>query len=200
MVTIYKLQGRQYLISGPAAMQLIVEQQITRVIVAPLQPQFAVLDILQFVGGWNRLVRLGETLLEPAFNSLLQLRTLQLPHSKRNKQRHSERGQQNGPPRRPELVATKDHVDNSRGYGKIGPCPTNVDIMLFAKIIIGILLGLIVLSLGASLFSVLQDKENSNRSVKMLTVRIVLSIITFIFIVISFYMGWLQPHGLVPPA
>jgi apolipoprotein N-acyltransferase len=68
--------------------------------------------------------------------------------------------------------------------------------MLFAKITIAILLGLIVLSLGASLFSVLQDKENSNRSVKLLTARIVLSIVTFVFIVISFFMGWLQPHGL----
>ena len=68
--------------------------------------------------------------------------------------------------------------------------------MLFAKITIAILLGLIVLSLGASLFSVLQDKENSNRSVKLLTVRIVLSIVTFVFIVVSFYMGWLEPHGL----
>ena len=68
--------------------------------------------------------------------------------------------------------------------------------MLFAKITIAILLGLIVLSLGAGLFSVLQDKENSNRSVKLLTARIVLSIVTFVFIVISFYMGWLQPHGL----
>ena len=76
------------------------------------------------------------------------------------------------------------------------PCPANTDIMLFAKITIAILLGLIVLSLGASLFSVLQDKENSNRSVKLLTVRIVLSIVTFVFIVISFYMGWLEPHGL----
>ncbi len=68
--------------------------------------------------------------------------------------------------------------------------------MLFAKITIASLLGLIVLSLGASLFSVLQDKENSNRSVKLLTARIVLSIVTFVFIVISFFMGWLQPHGL----
>jgi apolipoprotein N-acyltransferase len=98
------------------------------------------------------------------------------------------------------LPATKDHVDNSRRWGKIGRCSTNVDIMFFAKVIIGILLGLIVLSLGASLFSVLKDKENSNRSVKLLTVRIALFIIPFVFIVISFYMGWLQPHGLAPPA
>jgi len=70
--------------------------------------------------------------------------------------------------------------------------------MLIVKIIIVILLGLIVLSLGASLVSMVKDKTNSNRTVKLLTVRIVLSILTFIFIAISFYMGWIQPHGLMP--
>ena len=72
--------------------------------------------------------------------------------------------------------------------------------MLFAKIIIAVLLVLIVLSLAASLFTVLKEKENSNRTVKLLTARIVLSIITFAFISLSFYMGWLTPHGIVPPA
>jgi len=70
--------------------------------------------------------------------------------------------------------------------------------MTLAKIIIVVLLALIVLSLGASLFSMVKDKENSNRTVTMLTVRIVLSIVTFIFIFVSFYMGWIQPHGLMP--
>ena len=70
--------------------------------------------------------------------------------------------------------------------------------MLFAKIIIAVLLGLIVLSLAASMFSMIGDRENSNKTVKLLTVRIVLSIVAFIFIIISFYMGWIQPHGIMP--
>jgi hypothetical protein len=70
--------------------------------------------------------------------------------------------------------------------------------MLFAKITIAILLGLIVLSLAASMFTMIGDQENTNKTVKLLTVRIVLSIVTFIFIVISFYMGWIQPHGIMP--
>ena len=70
--------------------------------------------------------------------------------------------------------------------------------MLIVKIIIAVLLGLVVLSLGAGMFSMVKDRNNSNRTVKFLTIRIVLSILTFIFIVISFYMGWLQPHGIVP--
>lgn len=71
--------------------------------------------------------------------------------------------------------------------------------MLIVKVIIGILLGLILLSLVMSMFSFIKDQENSNRTVKMLTIRIALSIVTFIFIFISFYMGWIQPHGIIPP-
>jgi hypothetical protein len=71
--------------------------------------------------------------------------------------------------------------------------------MLIVKIIIVVLLGLIVLSLAGGMFSMIKGQENTNRTVKMLTIRIVLSIITFIFIFISFYMGWIQPHGVLPP-
>jgi uncharacterized membrane protein len=70
--------------------------------------------------------------------------------------------------------------------------------MLLPKIIIAVLLGLIVLSLAASMFSMIGDRESSNKTVKLLTVRIVLSIVAFIFIIISFYMGWIQPHGIMP--
>ena len=70
--------------------------------------------------------------------------------------------------------------------------------MLIVKIIIVVLLGLIVLSLAASMFSMIKDRENSNRTVSLLTIRIALSIVTFIFIAISFYMGWIQPHGVLP--
>jgi len=70
--------------------------------------------------------------------------------------------------------------------------------MLIVKIIIAVLLGLIVLSLAASMFSMIKERENSNRTVSLLTIRIALSIITFIFIAISFYMGWIQPHGVLP--
>lgn len=72
--------------------------------------------------------------------------------------------------------------------------------MLIVKVIIAILLILIVLSLGAGMFSLIKDRENSNRTVKFLTFRIILSIVTFIFIALSFYMGWIQPHGVVPVA
>ncbi len=70
--------------------------------------------------------------------------------------------------------------------------------MLSVKIIIVVLLGLIVLSLGAGMFSLINDRGETNRTATFLTIRIALSIVTFIFIAISFYMGWIQPHGLLP--
>ncbi len=72
--------------------------------------------------------------------------------------------------------------------------------MLIVKIIIAVLLGLVVLSLGAGMFSLVKDGGDSNRTVKFLTIRIALSIVTFLFIALAFYMGWIQPHGVVPPA
>jgi hypothetical protein len=72
--------------------------------------------------------------------------------------------------------------------------------MLIVKIIIVVLLGLVVLSLGAGMFSMVKDGGDSNRTVKFLTIRIALSIVTFLFIALAFYMGWIQPHGVVPPA
>lgn len=72
--------------------------------------------------------------------------------------------------------------------------------MLIVKIIIVVLLGLVVLSLGAGMFSLVKDGGDSNRTVKFLTLRIALSIVTFLFIALAFYMGWIQPHGVAPPA
>ncbi len=71
--------------------------------------------------------------------------------------------------------------------------------MLIVKVIIAVLLLLIVLSLAAGMFTLVQDRGNSNRTVKFLTFRIALSIFVFLFIAFAFYMGWIQPHGIVPP-
>jgi len=71
--------------------------------------------------------------------------------------------------------------------------------MPIVKIIIVILLLLIVLSLAAGMFSLVRERGESSRTAKFLTLRIALSIFTFIFIGVAFYMGWIQPHGLVPP-
>ena len=71
--------------------------------------------------------------------------------------------------------------------------------MSIVKIIILVMLALILLSLGAGMVTLIKDRNQTNRTAQFLTLRIVLSILVFIFIAISFFMGWIQPHGIVPP-
>ena len=71
--------------------------------------------------------------------------------------------------------------------------------MSIVKIIILVMLALILLCLGAGMVTLIKDRNQTNRTAQFLTLRIVLSILVFIFIAISFFMGWIQPHGIVPP-
>jgi succinate dehydrogenase hydrophobic anchor subunit len=70
--------------------------------------------------------------------------------------------------------------------------------MSIAKIIVLAILMLILLSLGAGMFSLIKDRNQTNRTAKFLTLRIALSILLFALLVVSFFMGWIQPHGIVP--
>ena len=67
------------------------------------------------------------------------------------------------------------------------------------KIIILLMLALVLLSLGAAMFSLVRERGDSSRTAKFLTLRIGLSIALFVFIGFAFFMGWIQPHGIVPP-
>ncbi|MGD8526657.1 MAG: twin transmembrane helix small protein [Thioalkalispiraceae bacterium] len=66
--------------------------------------------------------------------------------------------------------------------------------MLF-KILVISLLGVILLSLSTALFSMIKDKGQSERTVKALTVRIVLSIGLIILLGVGAQLGLIQPHG-----
>lgn len=70
---------------------------------------------------------------------------------------------------------------------------------MIIKIIILILLLLVLISLGAGMFTMIKDRNKTDRTVKFLTVRIALSVSLFVLLIVSFFMGWIQPHGLVPP-
>lgn len=71
---------------------------------------------------------------------------------------------------------------------------------MVVKIIVLLLLALIVLSLGAGMFSLIKDGGKTDRTVKFLTIRIILSIALFILLGLAFLFGWIQPHGIVPPS
>ena len=61
---------------------------------------------------------------------------------------------------------------------------------MLIKIIIVVLFLLIIGSLASALFHLLVSKETSDKTVRALTFRIVLSVVAFIFIIISKYFGW----------
>lgn len=70
---------------------------------------------------------------------------------------------------------------------------------MLIKTIIVILLLLVIASLAAGMFTLIKDRNKTERTVKFLTIRIALSVSLFILLIVSFLMGWIQPHGLIPP-
>ena len=55
---------------------------------------------------------------------------------------------------------------------------------------------LILGSLFSGLYFVMKDKGKSNRAVNALTFRIGFSILLFLFILLSYRMGWIHPSGI----
>jgi len=62
-------------------------------------------------------------------------------------------------------------------------------------VIVACLIG-IVASLGTGLFHLVSDKGESKKMVRALTVRIVLSLCLFGFLVVAWWMGWIHPQGM----
>jgi apolipoprotein N-acyltransferase len=54
----------------------------------------------------------------------------------------------------------------------------------------------IVISLASSLFYLVNDKGESRKMVKALTVRVTLSVLLFILLLLAWSQGLIQPHGL----
>jgi len=69
--------------------------------------------------------------------------------------------------------------------------------LIFKGIII-LLLVIIFASLTSGMLFLIQDKGQSERTVKSLTVRIVLSLIVFVLLIIGFATGLIKPHGISP--
>lgn len=69
---------------------------------------------------------------------------------------------------------------------------------LLFKILIVLLLIVILGALSSGMFFLVRDKGDSDRTVKSLTVRIVLSVLLFALLFIGFATGLIKPHGIVP--
>lgn len=62
------------------------------------------------------------------------------------------------------------------------------------RIIIVLALAGIVLSLGSALVYLVRDKGKTGRTVNALTVRVAISVALFLFILFSYWMGWIAPR------
>lgn len=69
---------------------------------------------------------------------------------------------------------------------------------MLVKLIIVIFLLMIMYSLGSALYFLVKErsskKDDSIRVIKALTWRITLSLLLFILLFVSFWLGWIQPH------
>ena len=64
--------------------------------------------------------------------------------------------------------------------------------MSVVKIVVIVLLLAIVASLGSGLFYLARDDGNSPRLLKALKVRVALSAVLIVFLVVSYYVGWIS--------
>ena len=61
------------------------------------------------------------------------------------------------------------------------------------KTVVIVLLVLIVASLGSGLFYLARKNEDPTKILNALKIRITLSVVLVLFLVLSFYFGWIGP-------
>jgi hypothetical protein len=78
----------------------------------------------------------------------------------------------------------------------IGFSSAPAPLMLVKLIIVLFLIGILA-SLFSGLYFLLKDPSTSDnrRTVRALTIRVALSIAFALFLILSYFMGWIHPHG-----
>lgn len=64
------------------------------------------------------------------------------------------------------------------------------------KLLIGLAFLIIIGSLASAFVFLMKDRSKSSRTVNALSVRIGMSVVLFILILFSYYMGWIESTGL----
>ena len=59
------------------------------------------------------------------------------------------------------------------------------------RIVVLVFLAFILFSLFSALYFLMKDKGQSTRTVKALTIRVVLSIVLFVMLLTAFHFGWI---------
>lgn len=68
---------------------------------------------------------------------------------------------------------------------------------LIRIVVIVVFLGILV-SLGSALYQLTRTNNDSRKMVRALTIRIGLSIALFLILMVAWYLGLIQPHGIEP--
>jgi hypothetical protein len=55
-----------------------------------------------------------------------------------------------------------------------------------------------MISLSSGMVFLVKDKGHSKRTVRSLTYRIGLSVFAFGLLMLGYFAGWIEPHGVVP--
>ena len=69
--------------------------------------------------------------------------------------------------------------------------------MLSKILVIAIFLGILI-SMASALVFLIKDKGQSNRTLRALTVRIVISVALFVLLFVLWALGLISPHGVRP--
>ncbi|HEV2268224.1 MAG TPA: twin transmembrane helix small protein [Steroidobacteraceae bacterium] len=70
---------------------------------------------------------------------------------------------------------------------------------MFFRIVVLIALAAIVVSLGSALYHLARGtQKDSAKMARALTVRIVLSLVLFALIMLAWFAGVIEPHGIMP--
>ena len=63
------------------------------------------------------------------------------------------------------------------------------------KLIVFALLAAIIISLGSGLYYLSRDDSDSRKVLRALKIRVTLSAALILFLVASYFMGWIQPSA-----
>jgi len=61
------------------------------------------------------------------------------------------------------------------------------------KALVFLMLLAIIISLGSGLYYLIRDRNDSRRLLKALKIRVALSAILILFLVLSWFLGWISP-------
>lgn len=64
------------------------------------------------------------------------------------------------------------------------------------KIVVIIAFVLIIASLGSALVFLMKDRGKSDRTLHALALRVGLSVALFLFLLLAYQLGWIQPTGI----